>query len=166
VRWLRHRPIATVLKLPSPTEFVHRTRYRRYWVPRPRFNLGACRHLILPVFPSYGAPEDATPRTILSWCSALLHGFAQPTRSTPFDGEHLSWGSLPLQRIRGGESTSAQSLLCASPLGVTQASPSSSQPLGTVPLAGFLGLSAAYSSPHRPAMFQAGSVRGVNPSGD
>lgn len=40
-----------------------------------------------------------------------------------------------------------------------------SQLLGTVSLAGFLGLSATSSSPHRPAMFQTGSVRGVYPSG-
>jgi hypothetical protein len=39
-------------------------------------------------------------------------------------------------------------------------------PFDTVPLAGFLNLSAAFSSPHRPAMFQTGSTRGVNPSGD
>jgi hypothetical protein len=48
----------------------------------------------LPVFLHPPAPKDATPRAILSWCSALLHGLTRRSRPRSLDRGHLSWGSV------------------------------------------------------------------------
>lgn len=47
-----------------------------------------------PVFLPLPAPKDATPWTILSWCSGPLHGVSQCPRLKPLDFKHLSWGSF------------------------------------------------------------------------
>jgi hypothetical protein len=65
-------------------------------------------------------------------------------RSSPraFSHRPLSWSFLSLRRLSTGESTRELPPACAPPTG-------------------FLTLSAAYSSPARPAMFQAGNALGI-----
>jgi hypothetical protein len=74
--------------------------------PTPGTVLVLAEHPTHPVFPALPMPKEATPWAILSWGSALLHGLSQSPRPQPLGWGHLSWGSLPLQRIRWRESTS------------------------------------------------------------
>jgi hypothetical protein len=59
-----------------------------------------------PVFLPLLLPKEATPWTILSWGSVLLHGMSRNPCPRCLHLGHLSWGFLPLQRIRRRESTS------------------------------------------------------------
>jgi hypothetical protein len=75
-------------------------------LPVPGTTLALAERPILPVFLPPSASKDATPWTILSWGSALLHGMSRSLRHRSLDRRHLSWGSTPLQRTGRRESTS------------------------------------------------------------
>ena len=70
--------------------------------------------------------------------------FPESPRLASLDPRHLSWGSFPLQRMRGRESTSVPVARPGSP--VSRVAPAGPIPLVTVPLTGFLNLSATSSS--------------------
>jgi hypothetical protein len=75
--------------------------------PGPTFTLA--ERAIRPVFLPPSLSEEATPRTILSWGSTLLHGPSRSLRPRPLGLGHLSWGFVPLQRSRWRESTARRS---------------------------------------------------------
>jgi len=120
-------------------------------------------HLTLPVFPSPFTPREATPWTILSWGSVLLRGMSRCPWLRPLDRSHLSWGLSPLQRTGRKESTSRPVARPGSP--VARVLPTAPMLPTTVPLAGFLNLSAASSSLHRPAIFRQVALLGFYPTG-
>jgi hypothetical protein len=74
-------------------------------LPAPGPALALAEHLTLPVFLPLSVPKEATPWTILSWGSTLLHGISRSLCPRPHDQGHLSWGFLPLQRTRRRKST-------------------------------------------------------------
>jgi hypothetical protein len=127
------------------------------------------RRLALPVFLVLPLPEEATPRAILSWGSALLHGISRIPRPGPLGRGHLSWGfdapsALEEERVHGrhrlpGGGTRRTSLRWLVWL------PAASRPPATAPLAGFPNLSAASTSPRRPAIFRQVALLGFHPSG-
>jgi len=133
-------------------------------LPAPGTILASAERAILPVFLPPSAPSDATPRAILSWGSALLHGISRRLRHRSFDRRHLSWGSAPLQRSRRREFTSVR--LPGRPTGFAGVSARGSHPADygvahrfSQPLSDFY-----LSPPSR--HFQAGGVHGVCPPGD
>jgi hypothetical protein len=80
-------------------------------LPDSRFDLGARKLPIRPVFLPPTAPQDATPGAFLSWGSTLLHGLTRSPCRSPLGDWRLSWGFPPLQRSRRRESTSGSSRL-------------------------------------------------------
>jgi hypothetical protein len=127
------------------------------WVPCVRFDLGTRKRLTLPAFLPPPPPEDATLRAILSWASALLHGFIRLDHLWSRDRRYLSWGSLPLQRSGKGESTSVPLWASA----IHQGIPSPEY----VPLTGFLNLPAVCSSPDLSAIFTRMALLGFHLQG-
>jgi hypothetical protein len=132
-------------------------------LPAPGMTLASAERPILPVFLPPSAPSDATPRAILSWGSALLHGISRRLRHRSLDRRHLSWGSLPLQRASRRASTSVR--LPGRPTGFAGVSARGSHPADygvahrfSQPLSDFF---LSPTSRH----FQAGGVHGVCPSG-
>jgi hypothetical protein len=114
----------------------------------------------LSLSPRSGA-KDATPWTILSWGSTLLHGVSCCLRRRSLDRRHLSWGFVPLQRSRWGESTSSRSW--HRPVARSAADGSHSVGFGVArrfsqPLSDFF-----LSPPSH--HFQAGGAPGIHPSG-
>jgi hypothetical protein len=97
---------------------------------------------------------DATPSAILSWGSALLHGLSRksPPRISRYRGTSPGV-SVPVSAAGRRESTSAPVARLGAPVlpGCVPAGPT---PPTTVPLTGFLDLSATSSSLHRPAIFR------------
>jgi len=119
--------------------------------------------MALPVFLPLPAPKDATPWTILSWGSPLLYGFSQCLRPRPLGREHLS-GFLCPYNVRGGESPRPAGCPVELP-GFAGNLPTVPKPPTTAPLAGFPNLTAASSSPHRPAIFRQVTFMGFYPTG-
>jgi hypothetical protein len=121
---------------------------------------------VLPVFLPPPAPKDATPWAILSWGSALLHGFSRCLRPRPLDREHLSWGFVAPTTLEEERVHVPCRLPVPGSLVVPGGPPADPTPPATVPLAGFPNLSAAFilSPPSR--HFQTGGVRGVRPFRD
>jgi len=149
-----HRPLQSVIRQRSS---------RRAGLPAPGTDLVLAEHPTLPVFPSLSTPKEATPWAILSWGSVLLHGISRCPRPRPLDRRHLSWGFVPLQRTRRKESTSRPVARPSSP--VARDPPTAPTLPTTVPLAGFLNLSAALSSLRRPAIFRQVALLGFCPPG-
>lgn len=117
----------------------------------------------LPVFLHPPAPKDATPWTILSWVSALLHGMSRSLRPRPLGRGHLSWGSfaptaLGVERVHVPTGYPARL-----PGSYPRGSPTGPTPPATVPLTGFPNLSAAFFLSPPSYHFQAGGARGVTP---
>jgi len=79
----------------------------------------------------------------------------------PLGRGYLSWGFVPLQRFGWRESTPRSVALAGSP--VPRDSPTGPTPPTTVPLAGFLSLSAALFLSPPSCHFQTGGARGVSP---
>jgi len=112
------------------------------------------RRSTLPVFLPLPAPKDATPWTILSWGLTPLHGVARSLRPRSLDRRHLSWGFLARTTLQEKRVHVPNRLPGQGSLVVPGGSSAVSTPPTTVPLAGFLNLSTACSSLHRPAIFR------------
>jgi len=97
-----------------------------------------------------------------------LLGFGPPLRYVPKSPPeasrlgHLSWGSLPLQRMRRRESTARRTDGLPGCPGFRR----QSHPPATVPLTGFRSPSAASSSLRRPAIFRRVALLGFSPFRD
>lgn len=117
--------------------------------------------VFLPRFPS----KDATPWTILSWGSALLHGFTRSPRPRPLSREQPLLGFHAPSAHTGGESPRPPGCPVRLP-GFAGNPPAGPTPPATVPLTGFLSPSAAFFLSPPSYHFQAGGARGVHPSGD
>jgi hypothetical protein len=131
-------------------------------LPGPGPILALAEHPILPVFRPSSMPEEATPRTILSWGSTLLRGFTRSLCPKPIGDRAPLLGFLaPSTRKEEGVHVSPETqraprfcrgvhlrvpprrLRCRSQVFSTSQRPSSSL--------------------HPPAIFQAGGVPGVSP---
>ena len=124
----------------------------------------------MPVFPILPLSEDATPRTILSWGSILLHGLypKNPVLKYLSAIRTTLMGFLSPSTHTGKESPR--------PTRLTGRLPDSTRGPGrrplagptlpaTVPLSGFLSLSATLLLSIPPCHFQTGGAHGVRPSG-
>jgi len=109
---------------------------------------------------------DATPRTSLSWGSTLLHGLYSNIPAS-FLGEAALLGfPSPLQRIRHRRFTAVPVTRSGSPAPFQAGIPPEAPNLpATVPLAGFLNLSAVSALHCRPTIFRRVTLLGFRPSG-
>lgn len=137
------------MDLPSPSEYISRE-VASYQVTRSRFDLAFAdappfRSSFFHCWPEMRLPGPNSHGVRISFT-------ALPELLAHYVG-NLSWGFVPLQRIRGGEST----------LPVSRDLPAGPTQPTTVPLAGFATSQRLFSSPRRPAIFQTGNARGVLP---
>jgi len=110
--------------------------------------------------------KDATPRTILSWCSALLRSLSRRSRPRSLDRGHLSWGFIAPTALEEKRVHVRPRLPGTDLLGVTQAV------RRRIPLRQLRCRSQVFptsqrlsSSLHRPAIFRQVALMGLCPSG-
>jgi hypothetical protein len=154
------------MKLSSPAESLADSEVANPWVVRSRHDLGARR-----THGPSGIPSSIHAQGRDSLDNPLL-GFDPPLRYFPkltafglATERQLSWGFLPLQRIQASRVHVPPVTRWSPrmfPFGRLSTSPTS---LITVPLAGFLNLSAACSSHCPPAIFRQVALLGFRPSG-
>jgi hypothetical protein len=134
-------------------------------LPAPGTTSALAERPVLPVFLPPPAPKDATPWAILSWGSALLHGVSRSPCPGSLDRGHLSWGFVAPSTLEEERVHVPLRLPGPGSLVVPGGAPTGPTPPTTVPLAGFSNLSAACSSPRRPAIFRRVAFVGFGPSG-
>jgi hypothetical protein len=107
--------------------------------------------------PALPLPKDATPWVLLSWGSTLLHGLDPITSVLCFSVQDDSHGiSFPYNAYRQLESTSRRftGRLAASTRRLIRHLLTVPTPPASVPLTGFLNLSATSSSCYPPVIFR------------
>jgi hypothetical protein len=123
----------------------------------PGLTLTFAGRLVFPVFRSLPLSKDATPWTFLSWGSILLHGLYPKPLSCASQPRTTLMGFLAPSTHTGKDSprssclTRKPSTLIRKPKWRWPVGPT---PLATVPLTGFLNLSATCSSLCRPVIFR------------
>jgi hypothetical protein len=126
----------------------------------------------LPVFRSLPLSKDATPWTFLSWGSTLLHGLYPKPPSCTSRSRTTLMGFVSPSTHTGKESSRPSRFTGRLPTPIRRPSwrlPTGPTPSTTVPLTGFLNLSATCRSHCRPAIFRqvaflGFALQGFNPS--